>query len=421
MNDLTKDSLLTKKITCFHCERETQLFQPNDYVMFVCPNCNKITSKVKTDVYKKLPNKWKAGMSSLRLHAKGILEDKIVTIVGIVIKKSRTDKWTEYHLVDEDGQNHILTEYRGHYHYLKFVPETDKRFEHLRTSLNKTTSHVEINGLEFKRLEYNYASTLVLTGEFSFDAIGTNDVFSAEYVSPPYLFSIEIDENKTKEFFFGHYIKTSQIRKQFPTEQVPFADTSILGMAEPIMGGLEKKKVNFYGMIGLGILAVLFVLFKMFESDAYVLGQDIAQTEDKKEYISQPFVLDEQLTGHYLEFNGASTPSNEWLEAQLTLVNEQTGEEREVALGIEYYSGVDDGYSWSEGSFDTEVYLSGVKPGKYHLKTKIISENPDNHLPFSLTIYDTHPTTWNFGLIILIWGGALIIFNLIFNSKEELR
>jgi hypothetical protein len=59
--------------------------------------------------------------------------------------------------------------------------------------------------------------------------------------------------------------------------------------------------------------------------------------------------------------------SNHWLEVTASLVNEQTGRGYEVTRSLEYYSGVEDGESWSEGSNSADAVISGLPAGRYHL------------------------------------------------------
>jgi hypothetical protein len=59
--------------------------------------------------------------------------------------------------------------------------------------------------------------------------------------------------------------------------------------------------------------------------------------------------------------------TNHWLEITANLVNEQTGRGYEVTRSLEYYEGVEDGESWTEGDRSASVVISGLPPGRYHL------------------------------------------------------
>jgi hypothetical protein len=59
--------------------------------------------------------------------------------------------------------------------------------------------------------------------------------------------------------------------------------------------------------------------------------------------------------------------TNHWLEVTASLVNEQTGRGYEVTRSLEYYEGVEDGESWSEGNRSADAVISGLPAGRYHL------------------------------------------------------
>jgi hypothetical protein len=58
--------------------------------------------------------------------------------------------------------------------------------------------------------------------------------------------------------------------------------------------------------------------------------------------------------------------ANHWVEATVSLVNEQTGRGYEFTRSLEYYFGTEDGESWREGSSQAEALLGAVPAGSYH-------------------------------------------------------
>src|SRR6185369_7458024 len=62
---------------------------------------------------------------------------------------------------------------------------------------------------------------------------------------------------------------------------------------------------------------------------------------------------------------------NSWVYVVGDLVDEATGELESFDQPIEYYSGVDGGESWTEGSRRTTVHLGAVEPGRHVLRLEI--------------------------------------------------
>mgnify|MGYP000308295330 CR=1 FL=1 len=69
-----------------------------------------------------------------------------------------------------------------------------------------------------------------------------------------------------------------------------------------------------------------------------------------------------------VEVELSSEVENSWMAADLSLVNEETGETFAAGLEVAYYHGVDGGESWSEGSRTKSLVIPQVPVGKYVLR-----------------------------------------------------
>jgi hypothetical protein len=61
---------------------------------------------------------------------------------------------------------------------------------------------------------------------------------------------------------------------------------------------------------------------------------------------------------------------NNWCYAAVDLVHEATGQVVSVDANLEFYAGVDDGESWSEGSHTSEQVIAPVPSGDYVLRVE---------------------------------------------------
>lgn len=61
----------------------------------------------------------------------------------------------------------------------------------------------------------------------------------------------------------------------------------------------------------------------------------------------------------------AAPVTNNWTEFNATLVNKVTGEEFSLEKGVEYYTGYEDGSSWSEGSRKETAFFTALPRGAY--------------------------------------------------------
>jgi hypothetical protein len=74
--------------------------------------------------------------------------------------------------------------------------------------------------------------------------------------------------------------------------------------------------------------------------------------------------------GKNVAFALSANVDNTWLSAALDLVNDDTGAVVSVEAQIEYYAGVDDGESWSEGSRTASEVIGPVEAGNYVLRVE---------------------------------------------------
>src|SRR5262249_57728788 len=89
-----------------------------------------------------------------------------------------------------------------------------------------------------------------------------------------------------------------------------------------------------------------------------------AGTEEPRTEHSAPF----ELKGwRNIRVTAVSPVENSWVGVEGALVNEETGLVQIFDLPIEYYHGVEDGESWSEGGKEAHVYLSALPPRPYPL------------------------------------------------------
>ena len=96
--------------------------------------------------------------------------------------------------------------------------------------------------------------------------------------------------------------------------------------------------------------------------------------------------------------------NNNWLFLNMALINEETGTAYDFGRELSYYSGVEGGESWSEGSLRDEVILPEVPGGRYYLRIEPDSEARD--VNYSIRVYRDVPR-WSYFFYTV---GALFVF-----------
>ena len=122
-----------------------------------------------------------------------------------------------------------------------------------------------------------------------------------------------------------------------------------------------------------------------------------------KTRVSAPF----RIAGSHpqsLQFDFIAPVNQSWVELDVDLVNTQTKAVRELSLGAEYWSGVDEGESWSEGDRQATELIPAVEPGEYQLVMDIDGSPELGQAEFSIEITRD----------VMIWSNVLLGLVLLF-------
>ena len=101
---------------------------------------------------------------------------------------------------------------------------------------------------------------------------------------------------------------------------------------------------------------------KVFEQ-TYQL-EALKSLEDSQIRFSDPFELKARQN---IKITATANVDNSWLEVEGDLINQATDESQGFSIPVEYYHGVEDGESWSEGNQSPSVRISAVPEGNYIL------------------------------------------------------
>lgn len=311
--------------------------------------------------------------------------------------------WQEYLMFEESTYKYAwLSEFEGHWLFVETLPESEIGAE-VKSDINRErpTWFMERDFEPYHKYKAKYR---YMQGEFPYLPDGLRAADCIEYTSPPYLLTKETNEEGT-EYSLARYISPRTLRKAFqPKEYMPMRIGT--GSAQPFSSWLHSRAMIYTAIAFCVLVVIAQSLMNGSARQKEVFSQYIAidTSTEGKPLTTQSF----EITGEAatLEVRCRGSVDNSWVEASVDMINENTGEEKSFAVGVEYYHGVDGGESWSEGSSGSEETLCSVKPGRYHL---VITPFKDTNTPAQwIEIYGYHdvPTWWN-----AIW--AMVIFAVI--------
>jgi hypothetical protein len=196
----------------------------------------------------------------------------------------------------------------------------------------------------------------------------------------------------------GTYVKRQEVEKTFGISGLPRTSKIAPNQLYP-----HKKVYKYWGLM----LAATFLLglvvmatgshTKIFEKTFSL--EPVANSEGTQVVFDGPF----QLNGRKnIRVSAQSSVDNSWLYVEGDLIDEATGEVQSFSLPVEYYHGVDDGESWSEGSQSPSVHLSAMPAGQYTLRLEAQWEKWQLPAAFTVRIEQGVPRLMHLFLTMLL-------------------
>jgi hypothetical protein len=205
---------------------------------------------------------------------------------------------------------------------------------------------------------------------------------AVDYVAPPKMLSLEATGNEMN-WSLGTYMTNAEVEKAFGVSDLPKPWS--VAPNQPFTGRFYYTW-GFLPLLFLFIVAIFLLPFRGLTST--VLSQQVilppmANSTAPQTVFSQPF----DIRGNRNVRISASAPvSNAWADLDVDLINDQSQEVESINIPIEYYSGVEDGESWSEGGQDQDATLSSLPDGKYTLRVEGTWQNWQQQMPVTVKV-----------------------------------
>jgi hypothetical protein len=170
--------------------------------------------------------------------------------------------------------------------------------------------------------------------------------------------------DKEINWSLAEYVPPEEIKTAFGLKTLP-RPTGVY--ANQVSPWRARNCAAWRGFLGFAALALLLqlalALISPFSRPIYVQEGFTLQPDEPN--LSVPFALARQ-TNLRVE-SRAGDLNNSWVELNLSLINEQSGEARHGDLELSYYSGVDPDGKWSEDATQRDLVFRDVPPGTWRL------------------------------------------------------
>lgn len=303
------------------------------------------------------------------LGTRGTLGGEALTVVGFMerftVVGGMTFAWREYLLYGDQGYRWLLED-GNHWTFLTPISAGDVRV-HGRNVVYSGKSH--------RRFSSNSARVRFVIGEFYWKVQVDEEALATDFVAPPSLLSEERSHGEVV-WSSGRYVDAKELWAAF---RLPGSPPRASGVApsQPNPHRVLPTLVSFAALfVALLLVAGAFIVGKprqvlvegplALPDTPAVAGSARAEGAEDRASYTPTF----QVTGGptTLAVELRTNAQQAWVGVACALIDEVGGEVREFPIEASYYSGVEGGESWSEGSPTMTTYLAQVPSGTYSLR-----------------------------------------------------
>ncbi len=288
-------------------------------------------------------------------------------VVTITVESTEYS-WTEYVCFNPYRGFLYLSEYEGHWNVIEKLRRRPER----ETSGVRPT--VELNGTTYKHFQTATAYTTTALGEFPWELRIGDHVVSRDFVAPPYLLSAEASGDEIT-WSLGTYTPPEVIQKAFGLAKPLMQPIGVFANQPNPHAGTPKRLLARFALALVAVVLML-VLNVTLASNRTVFERafTFSRAQAEQAAVTDAFDLAGRTSSVAIDLE--SNLDNDWLFFVLSLINETTGETREVTRQLSYYHGSDSDGSWSEGDKRETVRIASVPAGRYFLRVQAEGGEP---------------------------------------------
>lgn len=408
LKELKGPQVKAQALECPNCGGSVELRSGEQAVSAACVQCLSILDATTPSlkVIQKVRSKERI-KPLIPLGNKGKLRGEEYQVIGFQERSILVDAeryaWREYVLFDIQRGFRYLSEYDGHWNYVKPLDRAPE------PTTAKGRKAVRFEGETYKHFQGASATTNYVMGEFPWRVRVGEQVFTDDYISPPRMLSSETT-NQEITWSVGEYIAAAELWKAFGVQSSPPAPRGIYAN-QPSPHGTSLRSVGRTFLLLLGLMLASIILSNSLMQDKTIFKQQfsyVTGTKGEASFVTPEF----ELTGRpsNVEISIRTNLDNSWLYFNLALVNETTGQAWDWGREVSYYHGRDSDGSWSEGDAANSSTLGEIPAGRYYLRVEPEWEPPGGtsalatpaRVDYSIEVKRDVPQLWFYILIFFL-------------------
>lgn len=394
-----------KSFSCPACGGTVEIRAAGHSISAVCSHCSSVIDTA-NDNFKIIRKDHEASRNTdIPIGARGVLDGVKWEVIGYVEKKDKSymSYWDEYLLFNPYFGFRFLLQADGHWSLASII----KRYLPSAGSPSET----ELDGEKFSVYCRGQSVVEYVKGEFYWRVRkGDVDTYT-DYIAPPKMLSVEKNRQEVTESL-AEYIEPEVVANAFKIGLPPRKGVAA-NQPAPFSGILP----GLWKTAALSILVALLIQWNMGSGTLVNSSRfHIMQADGDKNFSTQVFNLPKRAN---LLVKTNVPLSNNWMELELSLVNEASNDAYLGRQVIEYYSGMEGGDYWAEGDQSAESIFSAVPAGNYRLVIDP-SFGPLNYAGMDVAMELKHNVaTWGNFWIVFLCIIALPLFALLYRWNFE--
>ncbi len=410
-----------KALTCPNCGGNLEIRAPSETRRIACPFCSALldTSQgqlrwlevlQQQQTVPKLPIGSRGHLAPLLLgHPGKELSDlgRVAgglntewTVIGYMTRGCRVEGvwyyWDEYLLYEPKHGFRFLLEQDGHWNVVAPLEVGD---------VHETPFAAYYKGRGFKKFGDVQAYVTRLLGEFYWEVRLQEWAAAQDFIAPELGLTLSREYTRGDQgreeiqWSLSHYVDGAKLFQAFGVKGAPPPVRGV-GPNQPSTAAASARAVYLAAVVMFALMLATCAGVTATSNTQTLLTQSIAlplPPPEKLEepapaepgepppdpadvntaaaWYSEPFEISESAP---VEFAFSTDLDNSYLWVGGALIHEESGSVYEFEVEPSYYSGVEDGESWSEGSRDQSTSLPSVPKGRYVLRLQPATDTPAN-------------------------------------------
>jgi len=228
--------------------------------------------------------------------------------------------------------------------------------------------YLDVDGTSYRIFEIGTAEITFVLGELTWVAQPRDKIEYLDAIAPPHLYCIEKSKSE-QEYFKGEYVSGPDVFAAFGLEDK--SQPEGVYACQPLKVSPTVEGISFAGKLYALITFFLILWFAAhysghtIYSESLPLKPDPGWTENNPNIAETSYKFSANETSNLMTFKIYAPLSDAWAAFDVGIVDAAGNEITGFFPDISYYSGVEGGESWVEGSRSTTSYFQLPAPGEY--------------------------------------------------------